>query len=290
MGIIEGDSVLYSKVESVAINPGANFLEGKATSAFTSANNVLGENLTTASNVNNIAGKGLEAPGKGLEAVNAGMNSAGLMAEVTQKGISYLTGEVSAYSSVVVKKLLAIPLDEIVSYGTEMTPKFIKSVGEIKDELLTPAETRIDTDNEKIEIEDQKQINNKIGKKISEFAYKCNNFLGKCSYGLDTIVSYINAGPDWLNNKINKFVAEKLEDFKKETAENLTKDSEEKKQIVKDKALQYAQGAAEKINEKQKKVVKEAVDLEKKIKKKAEHIVKAAIAQANMFIKGLLGG
>ena len=290
MEIIEGDSVLYGKVTSVAINPGANFLEGKATSAFASANNVLGENLTTASNVNNIAGKGLEAPGKGLEAVNAGMNSAGLMAEVTQKGISYLTGEVSAYSSVVVKKLLEIPLGEIVSYGTEMTPKLIKPLSEIKAELQTPAETRIDIEIENIEIEDKKQINNKIGKKISEFTYKCNNFLDKCSDGLNTIVSYINAGPDWLNNKINKFVAEKLEDLKKETAENLTKDSEEKKQIVKNKGWQYAQDAAEKINEKQKKVVKEAVDLEKKIKQKAKHIVKAAIAQANMFIKGLLGG
>ena len=30
MEIIEGNSVLYSKVQSVAINPGANFLEGKA--------------------------------------------------------------------------------------------------------------------------------------------------------------------------------------------------------------------------------------------------------------------
>ena len=289
MGLLKDDSALFDKVKEQALDPGANFLVGKATSAFTSANNVLGETLTTVSNVTNIAGKGLEAPGKGLEAVNAGMNSAGLMAEVAQKGISYLTGEVSAYSSVVVKKLLAIPLGEIVSYGTEMIPKLIKPVGEIKDELQTPAETRIDIEIEKIEIEDKKQINNKIGKKISEFAYKCNNFLDKCSDGLDTIVSYINAGPDWLNNKINKFVAEKLEDFKKETAENLTKDSEEKKQIVKDKALQYAQGADEKRNEKQKKVVKEAVDLEKKIKKKAEHIVKAAIAQANMFIKGLLG-
>ena len=272
MAIIEGNSVLYSKVQSVAINPGANFLEGKATSAFTSANNVLGKTLTTASNVSNIA------------------NSAGLMSEVTQKGISYLTGEVSAYSSVVVKKLLEIPLDEIVSYGTEMTPKLIKPLSVIKAELQTPAETRNDIEIEKIEIQDKKQINNKIGKKISEFTYKCNNFLDKCSYGLNTIVSYINAGPDWLNNKINKFVAEKLEDFKKETAENLTKDDEEKKQIVKDKGWQYAQDAAEQINEKQKKAVKEAVDLEKKIKKKAEHIVKAAIAQANMFIKGLLGG
>ena len=288
--MIERDSVLYSKVESVAINPGANFLEGKATSAFTSANNVLGENLTTASNVNNIAGKGLEAPGKGLEAVNAGMNSAGLMTEVTQKGISYLTGEVSAYSSVVVKKLLEIPIIERVSYCKEMTPKLIKPLSVIKAELQTNEEELSEKTDEKIEIHVENEKHKKIGKKISEFTYKCNNFLGKCSYGLDTIVSYINAGPDWLNNKINKFVAEKLEDFKKETAENLTKDSEEKKQIVKDKALQYAQGAAEKINKEQKKVVKEAVDLEKKIKQKAKHIVKAAIAQANMFIKGLLGG
>ena len=280
--MIKGDSVLYSKVNAVAINPGANFLEGKATSAFTSANNVSGETLTTASNVNTIADKGFEA-------VNA-VNSAGLKLEVTQKGISYLTGEVSAYSAVVIKKLLELPIIERVSYCKEMTPKLIKPLSEIKDELQTPAETRNDIEIEKIEIEDKKQINNKIGKKISEFTYKCNNFLDKCSYGLDTIVSYINAGPDWLNNKINKFAAEKLEDLKKETAENLTKDSEEKKQIAKDQGWQDAQNAAEQINKKQKKAVKEAVDLEKKIKKKAEHIVKATIAQANMFIKGLLGG
>ena len=281
--MIKGDSGLYSKVNAVALNPGANFLEGKATSAFTSANNVSGETLTTASNVTAIAGKGLEA-------VNAGMNSAGLMLEVTQKGISYLTDEVVAYSAVVIKKLLELPIIERVSYCKEMTPKLIKPLSEIKDELQTPAETRNDIEIEKIEIEDKKQINNKIGKKISEFTYKCNNFLDKCSYGLDTIVSYINAGPDWLNNKINKFAAEKLEDLKKETAENLPKDSEEKKQIAKDQGWQDAQNAAEQINKKQKKAVKEAVDLEKKIKKKAEHIVKAAIAQANMLIKGLLGG
>lgn len=290
MGIIEGDSVLYSKVESVAINPGANFLEGKATSAFTSANNVLGENLTTASNVNNIAGKGLEAPGKGLEAVNAGMNSAGLMAEVTQKGISYLTGEVSAYSSVVVKKLLEIPIIERVSYCKEMTPKLIKPLSDIKAELETNEEELSEKTDEEIEINVENEKHKKIGKKISEFTYKCNNFLDKCSYGLNTIVSYINAGPDWLNNKINKFVAEKLEDLKKETAENLTKDSEEKKQEARDQGWVDAQKNAGKINEEQKKTVKDAVDLEKKIKKKAEHIVKAAIAQANMFIKGLLGG
>ena len=272
MEIIEGNSVLYSKVQSVAINPGANFLEGKATSAFTSANNVLGETLTTASNVSNIA------------------NSAGLMTEVTQKGISYLTSEVSAYSSVVVKKLLKIPIIERVSYCKEMTPKLIKSASEIKAELETNEEELSEKTDEQIEINVENEKHKKIGKKISEFTYKCNNFLDKCSYGLNTIVSYINAGPDWLNNKINKFVAEKLEDLKKETAENLTKDIEEKTQEARDQGWVDAQKTAGKINEKQKKAVKEAVDLEKKIKKKAEHIVKAAIAQANMFIKGLLGG
>ena len=110
--MIKGDSVLYSKVNAVAINPGANFLEGKATSAFTSANNVSGETLTTASNVNTIADKGFEA-------VNA-VNSAGLKLEVTKKGISYLTGEVSAYSAVVIKKLLELPIIERVSYCKEM--------------------------------------------------------------------------------------------------------------------------------------------------------------------------
>ena len=283
MGLLKDDSALFDKVKEQALDPGANFLVGKATSAFTSANNVLGETLTTVSNVNNIAGKGLEA-------VNAGMNSAGLMLEVTQKGISYLTDEVVAYSAVVIKKLLELPIIERVSYCKEMTPKLIKSASEIKAELETNEEELSEKTDEQIEINVENEKHKKIGKKISEFTYKCNNFLDKCSYGLNTIVSYINAGPDWLNNKINKFVAEKLEDLKKETAENLTKDIEEKTQESRGQGWVDAQKAAGKINEKQKKVVKEAVDLEKKIKKKAEHIVKAAIAQANMFIKGLLGG
>ena len=272
MEIIEGNSVLYSKVQSVAINPGANFLEGKATSAFTSANNVLGGTLTTASNVSNIA------------------NSAGLMTEVTQKGISYLTGEVSAYSSVVVKKLLEIPIIERVSYCKEMTPKLIKSLGEIKAELETNEEELSEKTDEKIEINVENEKLKKIEKKVAEFKDKCDNFLKKCSDGLDTVVSYINAGPEWVDNKITKFATEKIEDLKKETAEHLNIDIGQKKKEARDQGWQDAQKIAGKINDEQKKAVKLALDLEKKIKKKAEHIAKAAIAQAKMLIKGLFGG
>ena len=283
MGIIEGDSVLYSKVESVAINPGANFLEGKATSAFTSANNVLGETLTTVSNVTAIAGKGLGA-------VNAGMNSAGLMLEVTQKGISYLTDEVVAYSAVVIKKLLELPIIERVSYCKEMTPKLIKSLGEIKAELETNEEELAENIDAEIEINVKNEQLKKIEKKVKEFKDKCDNFLKKCSDGLDTVVSYINAGPEWVDNKITTFATEKIEDLKKETAEHLNIDIEQKKKEARDQGWQDAQKIAGKINDEQKKAVKLALDLEKKIKKKAEHIAKAAIAQAKMLIKGLFGG
>ena len=60
MGLLKDDSSLFNTVKEQALDPGANFLVGKSTSAFTSANNVLGETLTTASNVANIAGKGFE--------------------------------------------------------------------------------------------------------------------------------------------------------------------------------------------------------------------------------------
>ena len=290
MGLLKDDSALFDKVKEQALDPGANFLVGKATSAFTSANNVLGENLTTASNVNNIAGKGLEAPGKGLEAVNAGMNSAGLMLEVTQKGISYLTDEVVAYSAVVIKKLLELPIIERVSYCKEMTPKLIKSLGEIKAELETNEEELSENIDAEIEIHVENEKLKKIEKKVAEFKDKCDNFLKKCSDGLDTVVSYINAGPEWVDNKITKFATEKIEDLKKETAEHLIIDIEQKKKEARDQGWVDAQKIAGKINDEQKKAVKLALDLEKKIKKKAEHIAKAAIAQAKMLIKGLFGG
>ena len=158
MGLLKDDSALFDKVKEQALDPGANFLVGKATSAFTSANNVLGETLTTVSNVTAIAGKGLGA-------VNAGMNSAGLMLEVTQKGISYLTDEVVAYSAVVIKKLLELPIIERVSYCKEMTPKLIKSLGEIKDELQTNEEELSEKIDEKIEINVKNEQLKKIEKK-----------------------------------------------------------------------------------------------------------------------------
>ena len=167
------------------------------------------------------------------------MNSAGLMLEVTQKGISYLTDEVVAYSAVVIKKLLELPIIERVSYCKEMTPKLIKSLGEIKAELETNEEELAENIDAEIEIHVESEKLKKIEKKVAEFKDKCDNFLKKCSDGLDTVVSYINAGPEWLDNKITKFSTEKIEDLKKETAEHLTKDIEQKKKEARDQGWIY---------------------------------------------------
>lgn len=283
MGLLKDDSSLFNKVKEQALDPGANFLVGKTTSAFTTDHNFFGEVVTTSSYLSYIGGKSLEA-------ITAGINSASLMLEVTKKGISYLTDEVFAYSAVVTKKLLETTAYERVSYCKEMTPKLIKPLSEIKAELQTNEEELAEEKEEEMEKQEEEEKTKETEEKVKNFKDRCDDFLGQCSYGLTTLVSYINAGPEWLDKKLTKFATEKIENIKKETAEQLNQDLEQKKQEARDKGWKDAQKAAEKINDEQKQAVKKALDLEKKNKKKAENLAKAATAQAKMLIKGLLGG
>lgn len=236
-------------LSSVAINPGANFLSGKKTSPFEKATGVALDVGTTAAaeltgaaltNVENavsgavqgvtenvfaqgkIGGEALELAGNIGAAAELGANALNMISsgavtdliggltKVTVNTITEKTTEILASSvTTITTKTVAIP-SEIMKHAMDYFNKHKVSLSQMIKELEQDAEKKAEKETAEAEEKTKSQFNEKVTgklKKIQDGMVKLNDGLAN---GISAVASYLENGPEWIANKLDKEVKEKL--------------------------------------------------------------------------------
>ena len=126
--------------------------------------------------------------------------------------------------------------------------------------------------------------------KAQEFQQKVDTFRNDIKDKIDTVTSYIEAGPDWLEEKIDELSYKGFEQMGKYAGIATYTVNKKKEEFINNIAKNIAEPQAKKINEKAKEAQKKVMDEAKKLIAKAKAIAMALIAKALMLIMGLLGG
>lgn len=266
MGLLEGD--LLKKVQDVAINPGANFLVGQATSSFGSA-------IQTVSSVTTLAAAPLQA--------------AGVIMEVTEKAVSYITSELVSYLTTAAVEMAKFDLSIIPKKVAYVTAYYTKSKEEIIKEIKKPVDITQDEDFDKEQDEKMKRDLEAIQKKVSDFKTKMDTKLSYVNKSISSITAYIQEGPKWVEQKLAYVSYNILKSVKEETGKQHYLLEEEKKRKINEIVEPKARKAADAINNEIKKVQVAIIEEINLKKKEALLLANAAKAQAIMLLKGLLG-
>ena len=191
---------LLGRLEAVTINSGANFIAGKATSAFADLRETAG-NVTTA--INTLSPSNLISIGK----------------ELTEHAITITTNELSSYISEITTDLLNFDgivsrLTESIAYWTKVNTK---STQEILDSLKTTNVKNTSDDNlKKLKEEGIAQVKEKVSEGLNNITTFYNENIKSLENGLNTITAYITNGPDWVITTTNSYVEQvinKVEGF-----------------------------------------------------------------------------
>lgn len=275
------------QLQNSMLDSGSNFLIGAATSPFSEGfnENQAGLMSVVGASVGTVAGA--------ANIVGSAVNTAALSANIVAEGVAYLSQRITAYVAECTVKLMTLP----TAYLAEVTQKKISEgmVGElsmsyIMERLTKPAEETSDNKNKKAEKEKEEKVKKDMTEKVKDISYKATNAINKATKELNSIASYVQKGPKWMNDQVVKYsdlVMDQTGGFLGSTVEAFEK-------TKKDWAYSMADTAAKIVVNKSKLelIAKTKMTLDKieAAKKKAMNAAKAAVAQALMKIKGLLGG
>ena len=260
-------------LERVAIDPGRSFLGGGATSLFTGSEVTIGR-------VPNPFLPPTPMPSPGA-----------LAAEVANAIISDVTSFAASYLGQKIGELLTPPsIGDIMAAGQSYLGQYIKSPGEILNDLVKKAESEVDNKEQedlKKELgELQKNINDKVGD-IKEKVKKVTKDL--CPEWAWSIAPYITQGPKWVKNQAYMIDKRCCKQVEKQIAEQTDKLKAKKQSVINGLGEGYAKKAADFINEK---VYDETYQKLKKVlqlKAKAKNLAASAVKQAVLLLKAMLG-
>lgn len=286
MGDILSASTIM-QLQNTAIDSGANFLIGAATSPFSpsfdanqaGAMSVVGGAIGVAAGAANIVGSGL--------------NTALLSANIVSEGVTKLSEKLTAYVTECTVKLMDIP----TAYFTYVTQEKIKeglkgkaSMEQLMKMLNSDAEKEAEKANEESKKQSEEQTKQESANKVKKVTATVTQALTKATKELQTIASYVQQGPEWMSYQVEKYsdliayqtygyltaVVEAFDETKKDWAYSLA-----------DKTATIAVDDQFRMM-----VAKQKVNLEKieRTKQKTITKAKALVAKALMKIKGLLGG
>ena len=315
-------------LSSVAIKPGANFLSGKKTSPFEKATAVALDTGTTAAaeltgaaltNVENavsgrvqkvtenvfaqgkIAGETLELAGNLGSLAKLGLNSLDMidsgevtdliagLTKVTVNTITEKTTEILASSvTTITAKSVTIPI-EITKHAMNYFNKHKKSLSQMIKELERDAEKKAEMETTEEEEKTKKQFNEKVKKKIKKIQKGMAEFNDNLSYGISYIASYLENGPEWIADKLDKEVKEKLL-YAQSFVDKYTKDAtDEIDKFTYNQGVSVGKSMTEKYNTLI--MQKAKVDLAKimELKVKARLKAKALMQKAILSLMSILG-
>lgn len=192
---------LLGRLEAVSLNSGANFLAGKASSAFAREKKLVDNALTSLNTITNP---------EVLKSIST---------DLIQHAVQVTTNRLSAYISEKTTELLDFKgmvgtLTNSITYWT-------------KESLMTPQQILEEIKTKNIEQENKKLMENiqnegveNIKTNVSDIVGKINEFyntnMNRLGDGLETITAYITNGPSWVISTVNSYVSQvinKVEGF-----------------------------------------------------------------------------
>lgn len=272
------------QLQNSAIDSGANFLIGAATSPFdpnfdenkAGLMSVVGGAMGAASGAANIAGSAI--------------NTAALSANIVAEGIAYLSQNLTEYVAQATVKLMTIPMDKVTAASAKCIQESTFKPKDIIDKLTKGAEEFSKGVQEEMEKQQQLEIKNGATSKIKKVSKTVTDALTKAQKEMNAIASYVQKGPEWMDSQVQKYSYLVMT----QVSGNVDKVVEDFDTIKNEWAESAGQAIAAKVVQP---INAKLVDAQKKIlekiesaKQKAMITAKAAVAQAMMKIKGLLGG
>lgn len=220
-----GGNSVGSKLEALAIDSSANFLNGQATSAFSKlvnpnkgklkneigdAASIMQDTAQLATNVAGIAGVAMNADKLAQEVTQALIGLAiGKLQEVIQEEIKTLTQKISQLP-------MSVP-QKIQKYTQEAFNRDKKSLSDFMSSVNSSAEDQQEKEEEKQKKESEEKKKNDVKKKLENTKKTIQKTLKDANEQLESINKYIESGPEWLLKKTNGFLDEKAKFVRDET-------------------------------------------------------------------------
>jgi len=265
---------LLGRLEAVSLNSGANFLAGKASSAFAREKEAANNAMTAFNTITNP---------EVLKSIST---------DLIQHAVQVTTNRLSAYISEKTTELLDFKgmISTLTNSITYWTKESIISPQQILEEIKTiDIEKEIKKSSENAQKEGIENIKSNISGsvgKINEF-YETN--MSQLTNGLETITAYITNGPSWVISTVNSYVAQvinKVEGFVGAQVNSVISFRDKTIDTIGEK---IGTGLAQPINTKAKNVAKKAKADSEKLISSVQTKAMNGIAQALMAVRKLTG-
>ncbi len=202
---------------------------------------------------------------------------------------NYMATTVMTYTQKAMVDMMSFDPSEIVSLATQLMPNYITTPGQMMQMLLNNNDSISDNEIKKAEEEMMNKFNDKLAAGTAGIAKFANKQLEKCNNEIGMLSYYMQLGPAWVDQKIDKIVSSSLDTTLKYIG--TTRDSviKERNKFIKNVADNMARKLARQTNKKLETMTKQKID--ELNTKKTEALAKAdtMIQKAKLIIFGLLG-
>lgn len=226
----------------------------------------------------------------GNNLANAGLEIAAIAADIVTSCVGSFAEELASYTGTVVAELASLDLSMIGQQMASYLTAGIKKPDELIKEIMTSAEKQVENAEKKQEENAKKKKMVEIQAKMQAFEAKMDKIMTEVKQKIDTVMEYIEQGPEWLEFQLSSILDKGMSYVYKYAAIAVSEVNAQKEKFINDMAYKLAQKAAAKINEKALLVQKAIIDTAARITAKLLAIAKALIAKALMLLMGLLGG
>lgn len=208
---------------SITQDGGLSLLSGQITQA---AYNVT--QLDQMQGLTNIAAGGMGMYGMGMELVSNAPEiittlSTTIISKVTEVVTQEMTEMATSYLAKHAQYALTFP-QQITSYAMSYFNAHKMSIGEILKSLNNSSEGRQEQENEKANEKSKSNFMSKINKNSKTFIDKMNGFVEIGTAYIGMVMSYIQNGPEWVVNEVDKQIGELVEGAQKEIDKQWEKD------------------------------------------------------------------
>ena len=280
---------------------GDDFLAGKSSSPFGpmmnskslgefQANVVGGLAQATVNGITQAAGSTLGVVGAAAGVVGTAAETALLCTSIVTEAFSYISQELIGYCTDVAIDLATLDVSPIASKIGELLTAGLQTPDEMIKELMSNAEKALEDAQKAAEDEQKNAKIEEMKIKAQEFKTKMDDTLNMVKEKIDSVTAYIEAGPDWLEEKIDDLSYKCFEQIGIQAGKTTYSFNVKKKEFIDKLAENIAEPKAKAANEVAKNAQKKTMDAANAEIKKLAAIGKALGAKAMMLAASLLGG
>lgn len=243
----------FSNLESVALDYGANFLNGNVTSAFKGLTTTSGMQALTVGAADVIGGIG------GAKTAISQDTIIGLASSLTNMAVSTFTKESTKIVGDAIAKIIKLPsLDDIISEAGSKIQSYVVTFGEaVKKAGFNTEDLKKSQDekNKKSKFDNViKRVHDTVGN-INEYV---STYTEMINTYIETVTTYIYEGPDWVTQQLNHGIDSGVQFIKKQVDKKLENIEKEKQDYIDKETDKLAYNAAQVINDLQDKAIMKA--------------------------------